>query len=304
MDCARCEDLLFEALDGRLDAGDEEALRVHLRACARCRELQALLSEPREGGAAHVEVPDDLLPAVLERTSGALARALARLQHELSELASLDPGGDFVAEVMEATRGLRRPLHAASDAATGTTAAATWWSRLGAAWTRLAQRPRLALEGAYAVALVLFLIVGLPSRSFAELPVRAFGGIRQETARMQQVASSGVDAVLAFGLETWSDSTARLNDYWTTPQAPQASPEAVQLQRGARAWATALRDLAAGIWRNLFAPFADNLRALFRDSADEPPGEPTGEPTGGRAAPRAEARVSHSRTGTVVSSIP
>jgi hypothetical protein len=247
MNCARCEELLFARLDGAAIDAEREALHAHLRTCARCRDLDGLLREPAEGGLTRLEIPDELVPAVLERTSQPVSRALVRLGAELPELAELDLDEAFVAEVMAATVGARRATHAPLVA------------RMRAVWQRLAQRPRFALEGAYAAVLVAFLIFGLPSPSLAELPGRAFDGVRQEAVRVERAVSSRVDALVGFGVASWSESSTRAAEYLDRRTADPAG----RLDDDLRTHATEAGELAAAIWQRLFAPFFDNLRAAW-----------------------------------------
>lgn len=296
MDCRRSEELLFERLEGRLTGAEEASLHAHLSDCRRCGELRALLAGDAAGETSGLpEVPADLLAGVLQRTSGdacgsvalrlaealdgpgreaaghepamvahlehcaacrRLAGALARLSRELPALAELDPGADFVTGVMAATAraGVAGRLPRIEPVV-------DWRTRLHETLQRFAARPRFALEGAYAVALVVVLIFGLPSASLAELPARALDGVRGNAARVQVVAASGLDAARDYGRATWSEAAARIDDWLPTEQdAAAAGVSELTLRR----WAAALRDVAAGIWNNLFAPFADNLRALWR----------------------------------------
>lgn len=254
MDCARCEELLFTRLDGASIDAEHEALDAHLRACDRCRELHGLLCDPAEGELARLEVPDDLVPAVLARTSQSVARALVRLRAELPELAELDPGEGFVGDVLVATVGERR------------SAVAALIGRTRAIWQRLAQRPRFALEGAYAAVLAAFLIFGLPSPSLAELPGRAFDGVRQEAVRVERAVSSRVDALVGFGVATWSESSSRAAEY-----LGRRAAETGRLDDDLRTRASAARELAAAIWQRLFAPFFDHLRAAWQELREEDP---------------------------------
>jgi anti-sigma factor ChrR (cupin superfamily) len=220
----RPSSILFGGPTHAPGSAHDPALAAHLKGCARCT---------------------------------AMAGALARLGGELPRLVGLDPGAGFVAEVMAATAGAdaARRLHPAAVQV----AAPAWLARLQATLQRLAARPRFALEGAYAVALVFFLIFGLPSPSLAELPARALDGIRDNAARVRVVAGSGFDVALDYGLGTWDEVADRF-DAWLASEGAVAGASHATL----RTWAGALRDLAGDIWNNLFAPFAENLRALWR----------------------------------------
>ena len=288
MDCARFEDLLFERLDARLHAPDEERMRAHAQTCRRCRELAALLS----GGldSAPPEAPADLVAGVLHRTSGGscgraqlllaagadsalsengslltihletcidcatVARALVQLRHELPALGELDPGATFVAEVMAATAGVVTPRPRMQLIA-----------RIEEMWERAVQRPRLAFEGAYAGIVVLFLVFGLPSQTLAELPARALGGIRQGGIKVERAVSSGLGELAEVGRSTWTDSAGRAAEYLIA--SARAPRDASRVERGLRAWAGTVRRMAAGLWDRLLAPVVDQLRALWRRTA-------------------------------------
>ena len=289
MDCARFEDLLFEGLDARLGAPAKERMRAHAEACTRCRELAALMSGATDS--APPEVPADLVAGVLERTSGgscgraqlllaegadralgedgglltihlgtctdcaAVARALVHLRHELPALAELDPGDGFVAEVMAATAGLATPQRVPLRV------------RLEEMWERVAQRPRLAFEGAYAGMVVLFLVFGLPSQSVAELPAWAFGGIRQGGIKVERVVSSGMGEIAEFGRSTWIDSTEHAAEFLASRE--RGSRAASRLESGLRAWAGATRDMATRVWNELLEPIVEHLRALWRGTPSD-----------------------------------
>jgi anti-sigma factor RsiW len=106
-----------------------------------------LLSAPEDSRA-----DDDWLVARHLETCpdcSAVAAALARLRRELPILSEADPGEDFVHSVIAATSGApsepkRRP-----------------GARLQRHIERLIRRPRIALEGAYAIAMAVLMVVGL-----------------------------------------------------------------------------------------------------------------------------------------------
>jgi len=285
MDCTRFEDLLFESLEGDLLDTEEQSLQAHANSCTRCREFAALMRAEAADGSS--EVPVDLVAGVLERTSGgaceraqllladradgalgedgsllsmhlggcadcaAVARALVHLQHELPTLAQLDPGAGFVAAVMDATVGRAAPAPARIPLR----------ARIEETWERLSQRPRLAFEGAYAGIVLLFLIFGLPSQSLAELPARAYDGLRQEGIKVERVVSAGVGELFDFGRTTWTESSARVDAYFA--RADSAPRDASALERTARYWAGVARDVATSIWDGLLAPIAERLRELW-----------------------------------------
>lgn len=265
MDCEHYEEWLFEELEGALS--DERRVRLdeHLRDCARCRELRTLLRGGAAVEGAAVEVPDELLPAVLERTTGAVNRAMRRMLRELPALAEMEPDEGFVGDVLASTVG-PRAARRVDRRLRLERAWAPWRTRAEQIWERLAQRPRLALEGAYAGMLVALLLLGLPSPSLTALPARAFDGIRQEAMNVQRVVSVQVDGALDYGRAAWQDSTTRMGEYLEAHAGEVL--EAPQVQR-ATGWLAAVRDMAAGIWRHLFAPVAREMRALWSDARSE-----------------------------------
>lgn len=169
-----CESLLDRAtgwLDGSLEGPARAEVDRHLETCSDCRDLLAALA------AAPSEDPG-LADAILARTSGSacgsararlcarldgeldaidaglvdghlrhcpecegLARVLRRMEADLPLLAAADPGPGFVESVLARTSRRPRPVPFAE--------------RWAAAVSRLFDRPRVALEGAFlAVAVV------------------------------------------------------------------------------------------------------------------------------------------------------
>ena len=283
MNCAQFEELLFESLEAPLGATETEGLRAHALSCTRCRELAALMCGHDDGSC--VEVPDDLVAGVLARTTGdscaraqlllaertdgplgadgellsihlgtcapcaRLARTLAQMRHELPALAELEPDERFVADVMAATIGVMAPRPVSLRA------------RARRMWEHAIQRPRFAFEAAYAGALVIFLLFGLPSRSVTDLPARAFDDIRREGTSIQRAASAGLDDVAELTRGRWSDSMRQAAMYFDG--SPQAGDSQSRLELDLRSWTGAARELVMEVWDQLLAPFAENLRALW-----------------------------------------
>lgn len=300
--CDRVASILPERLYAPLDAPFDapfdsggSALRLSRKTPARnpadCSEL--LL-------AAHLDRCTDC---------AALARALTRLKIELPRLAAIDPGEAFTTAVLAATSNRRRevslptvgpaagdpdrraPTRVPSHVRTVRRAldsSATWSSqavrargrglvdesglgaRLEAAWARLVRRPRFALEGAYAAALLIVLVAGVPSTSAAELPVRVFDELRRETARVEETVSSGVGAAVARGREAVSGAAERAARILApelssemTAENPFASRDAA-VASAARAWAAA-REMASAIWNGILGPFAEHVGSLWLD---------------------------------------
>jgi len=191
--CRTFVDRLDDLLEGRLDEAERHAMEAHLSACSGCRELRRLAAG--DGGA--MAPPPDLLAGVLARTTGPtcasargrlcdhadrlldpvddrvlrlhldgcadcsrLAAALARLAADLPRLAETDPGAGFTVSVLSRTS-RREPLAARLAAA------------VAAGWGRLARRPRIAFEGAFAGSVLLMLLFGAPNAPFADVPGRA-----------------------------------------------------------------------------------------------------------------------------------
>jgi hypothetical protein len=198
MNCRIFIERLDDLLEGRLGAADRLAAEAHLESCAGCRDWKSLVA----GAAVPAAPPADLLAAVLARTSGpacgsarvrlcdhvdrllapvddeilrlhlhgcvecgGLATALARLAMDLPPLAEREPGARFVPDVLALTT-RRAPLPV------------RWTTRLAEGWGRLAQRPRIAWEGAYAGAIVLAILFGTPSAPFAGVPGKALDLVR------------------------------------------------------------------------------------------------------------------------------
>lgn len=194
MDCRELEDRLEALLDGALDARQRRRCERHLAACGRCREL----AEPLRAAA---PPPDDLVDAVLARTSGsacgraesllcgrldgelagadralldahlatcdecrALSAAIERLAAELPLLAELSPGPGFVEAVLAATLPVPVRLR-------------RWWA---AAWPQWVRRPRFASEAAFVGTLALVLIFATPGSPLEALPGQALELARTE----------------------------------------------------------------------------------------------------------------------------
>lgn len=182
MDCRGFHNRLDDYLRGGLRGDDLVAARAHLLDCPECREVVEILEA--SSASAQEDPPPGLVHGILERTTGspcgsaqrrlcafvdgsldpiegelvglhlgecgecaALAGALARLAGELPGLAEVEPEAGFAEAVLARTLPWRRRL-------------ARRLPRLAELGARLAARPRLALEGAYAGTLVLVLILG------------------------------------------------------------------------------------------------------------------------------------------------
>jgi predicted anti-sigma-YlaC factor YlaD len=197
-----CESVLDHAaayLDGSLDGPVREAVVRHLESCADCRGLVEALA--RAGAAAGAPGEPDLAGAVLARTTGAacgsarsllcgrvdgelepfdaelvdrhllhcpdcegLARALRQMQADLPRLREADPGLGFVEGVLARTS--RRPRVASLS------------ERFAGAASRWLDRPRIALEGAFGLALAVGLLSTLFPSSLPGGTMQALAGLR------------------------------------------------------------------------------------------------------------------------------
>jgi hypothetical protein len=193
MDCRGFHNRLDDFLRAGLRGDDLAAARAHVLACPECREVVEILEA--SSASAQGDPPPGLVHRILERTTGstcgsakdrlcdfvdgfldpieaellrlhlcecgecaALGDVLARLGDELPGLAEVEPEEGFAEAVLARTLPWRRRL-------------ARRLPRLAELGARLASRPRIALEGAYAGTLVLVLILG-PS-ALADAPAWA-----------------------------------------------------------------------------------------------------------------------------------
>lgn len=228
MDCHRFEEMLEDLLDGT--AARREA-DEHLSSCERCRELDALV---RNAGLALPDAPAQLTREVLERTSGSpcaqahtllceqadeaihgvdaelleqhrnhcgdcrdLGTALIHLKQDLPALALADPGPRFVEQVMAASLPLDRRL-------------ARLGRRIRQGWEQITQRPRIAWEGGYVGALLLFLIFGMPGSPLSAVPGEALALAQINPLHAVQSSPLGEvpGTVAGWGQQAW-DATGR-----------------------------------------------------------------------------------------------
>jgi hypothetical protein len=228
MNCRKFESQLESFLTGRLPPGSMKECRAHLESCDTCRELLDLASlESAPSGPVRTE---ELLQAVLKKTSGqscahshewladyvdgALAatsrklmeqhlencrscRQICRIMGELKEtlpgLAQIDPGDGFTLECMDSFRRLQNQRFMARGI-----------------WERLLVRPRLAMESAYVLTLLLFVLIKL----FAYVPeasrVEAVYALHANAA---QVTVSVADTVRNH-FNQWGQSLMHSQDRW------------------------------------------------------------------------------------------
>ena len=231
--CRTFIERLDDLTEGRLSPADRRAAEEHLRSCPGCRELERVAAEAGDS----VAPPADLLGAVLAITSGPtcgsararlddhvdhlleptdeemvrmhlegcdecdrLAAVLARVAADLPSLAELEPDARFVPGVLARTSGRAMP-------------AAVWTARLAAGWRRLAHRPRIAWEGAYAGSILMLLLFGAPNAPFADVPGRALGLVRTVQARLPADAAVVEAPRIRRAVRSgWDGTKARVQD--------------------------------------------------------------------------------------------
>jgi predicted anti-sigma-YlaC factor YlaD len=288
MDCAEFEVLLFDELDRELASADVDRMQAHLLTCTNCRRLYSLVRRDDQQGV--TELPHDFAAGVVASTSGrpceraqlllaaseddasddgwllarhlescadcsAVAGALARLQLELPTLAEADPGEGFVPSVMAATFGVRRGQRGSQRSSP---------HRL---IEQLIRRPRIALEGAYAIAGLVLVAFTLTSPPFSELPARAVGDTWRFVADTAHTVGAGIGELNAITL-TLVDQVAE-----------SASANAVEL--GANVSGSA-RELVRTAWDGLLAPNLEEVRSLWNEKVSGAVEPDTGNPANRR----------------------
>ena len=286
LDCTAYEDLLFASLDGAVDEVASRRLSRHEAECDRCRALAATL---RGEGSGFAGAADDLVADVMGATAGspcervalrlatgerddellrlhvdgceecaATERALELMAVELPGLAWMDPGDEFVARVVAATSEARQPAPAPAPMPS------RWWSGMGEVLRDLAQRPRIAMESAYAAAAIAVLVLGFPVQSIAELPTRAYNSVRAEGANVEQVLSARVSEFTDFGRSVWSESTARATEILN----PDGTDEQSE-QEGLRGVLSSARDWLVRTWGPAIGTFLERLAELWNETETE-----------------------------------
>lgn len=262
MDCTRCEELLLEGAEAPLQGHESTAVDSHVAACARCRELALLLREEAEGGFA---VPAGFAELVLADTTDRMARILSRLETDLPGLAAGDVDDRFVADVMAATVVADRNRLS---------------RRLARFWERLVDRPRLALEGAYAAAIAVFLLFALPASPLGAVPRSALEQLTAEDGPVHVISASARTAG-----EMGRDALSRAGQLVAAGAASASSEEVRSLagsaisrvRQEARSWVTALRDSVLGrTIRWLLSPWLGPAESASATTDDIPitPDEP------------------------------
>lgn len=284
--CRTFIERLDDLLEGRLSPADRRAAEEHLRSCAVCRELESLVAE----GGAPVAPPADLLGAVLARTSGpacgsararlcdhvdrllapadddlvrmhldgcgecgGMAAALARLALDLPPFAEMDPGARFLPDVLARTS-RRAPLPV------------RWTAGLSAAWRRLAHRPRIAWEGAYALSIILAILFGTPNAPFAGVPARALDLVRTVQESLPAgAAGEGVPRIRLAVRSRWTETKAGVRD--------ATRDLAADLKRRSAAARDGLKEELGTVWDRIASEKTTNDTNRTPDAGDGNEGE-------------------------------
>jgi predicted anti-sigma-YlaC factor YlaD len=230
MNCEQFQAVLDDFLHRNL--ADDSVARNHLKGCASCRELVALLREDLVFP--QVPAPAGLAEAVMARTSGkacASAResmpgyADGELAEDDADLLSGHLTGCHECRNLEATvrmLAVDLPSLAEMEPATGFAAqvlAATseklsLAQRFVANWQAMMHRPRIAFEASYVAAITCVLVFGLPFTGGG-------GGKTLEMARMQPIQTlfaadgplaSAVHETVAYAGELGVDTTNKAKE--------------------------------------------------------------------------------------------
>lgn len=285
MDCRTISERLEAFLDGRLDAGESEAIRAHLLSCTECG---AALPIPVPGqGGNRPEPPPGLAEAILQRTSGAtcpgardrladhadgtlpavdadlvrlhlgdcgdcraLLRVLERLAVDLPALAHLDPGERFLDDVVAATASRRR--HG-------------WAARMSAGWSGLVRRPRFAMEGAFVATIAIVLAFGNPTVPLAAISRQVRGLVEGGTGEVIGQPMNGIQDELASGVD-------ELKTRWE-----ELESKADAASRGIR---QDLTRRATGSRRKITEWLGTIRQSLASEDVNEPAGPEAGETAG------------------------
>ena len=85
-------------------------------------------------------------------------------------------------------------------------------ARVQAFFERLAQRPRLAFEGAFVGTLAFVLVIGVPTAGVADLPSLLVAEVRQERLEVQSAIAENFERATEAGRTVWSSSKDRLGE--------------------------------------------------------------------------------------------
>jgi hypothetical protein len=215
------------------------------------RTLLLLVEAEAEQSAA-----SELLPLHLESCAhcAAVAHAWTQVLHTLPLLAEGDPDPNFVGAVLAATAGSRKQRVVSPRA----------W--LGRIQHRLIRRPRIALEGAFVMALLLLVAFGLPSRSLVDLPMRAIVVMSRDSAASAQAVKSATGEVVRLGRSGWLElnthtgaAVEQISDWVVTESGEQL-----------RALSGATGTQMQNVWGGLLAPNVEQIRSLWNEKATDP----------------------------------
>lgn len=186
--CQECIDALTAGLNDAPEMVGAVMQRLGMDPCAQASLLLASDDDDRD------QTERDLLRGHVEHCEACtqLEAVLLRLDSELPAMAEIDPGGDFIGEVLTITCGAPAPERPLRD-----------WIE------RISLRPRFALEAAYLLAAVLVLVVGVhrpieavvrkshvPAEAvlggLSDLSMQTHHGIASATEGLQQAVSGSV----------------------------------------------------------------------------------------------------------------
>lgn len=275
MNCERFEELLFDALDGRLGAAEAATIERHAQACPRCGELRRLAEAEADTALAAPEAmlgeilaasgvdacgrarelladedpsrDDDRDPLLVVHLGAcepctAMAHALVALRRDLPTLAELDPGADFLDAVMRAT-----------------VEAPRWSTRWNDRWQRLLARPRLALEGAYVGTLILALTFVTPAAAITELPARVLRELGSDSP-VRRTLAEGWQELSRTGFEGWERLSEQVESYAASPPGLASARE--RIEQGWSAWMGEMTRRWQQLREWLIDPLIDRMRAL------------------------------------------
>jgi hypothetical protein len=155
--CGRARDLICEQTDGTLEKVDAGLLSAHSEHCADCRSLAA---------------------------------TMAWMRRPLQELAEIDPGPQFTADVLQQTLPLGQRL-------------VRRLRRFGIEWAELMRRPRIAWEAAYVGAAIIGLLFAAPISPLNQVPGQA---LRVAQANPVQALAQVSREVVPEAVVTWTDT--------------------------------------------------------------------------------------------------
>lgn len=284
MDCRELENRLEALLDSELDDRERDRCARHLEGCPRCRELV----EPLAVTAAP---PEDLVGAVLARTSGsacgrahallgdwldgelaatdhllmaahlhgcgdcrALAAAMTRLSAELPLLAELRPDPGFVDAVLAATLPARVRLR-------------RWWAGVWPQWVR---RPRFASEAAFVATMVLVLIFATPGSPLAALPTKALELARTDPRAPLEAPVAALEERFASGVKEPLSARYARGESEVRTWAQKAGAQGRTLANEIVSWLGTSRELIASLLGSADEKASDSDDAASNPNQEKP----------------------------------